>query len=501
MAQRPPPARGAGRGRDLTVRWFPLFLDLRGRRVVVIGGGTIAERKVDLLLAAGPEVLVIAPLLTPRLAARVARGEVGHEARGFVPADLDDARLVIAATDAPLVNRAVATAAETRGIPVNVVDNARLSTGILPAIIDRSPLVVAVSTEGTAPALARSVRARIEAVVDESFGLVAAFLARWRERIKGRVRALDARRRLYEQVLDGPVAALVRSARPDAADAAMEELLRTGGEAARGRVQLVGAGPGDPGLLTLNALRALQGADVVLYDRLVSAEVLALARREAELIEVGKSAGGHSVTQDRIHALMLEQVARGRRVVRLKGGDPFVFGRGGEELEFLRAHGVDYEVVPGITAAVACAAYAGIPLTHRDHSGSVRLVTAHCNAAIDSVDWRGLADQRETLAIYMGIATLGRMQRELLRHGRPASTPVALVENGSRREQRVVIGVLGDAARLAERERISSPALLIVGPVAALGAELSWFGAPPVVAGSRAVAEARDAAAGLAQPA
>ena len=483
------------------MRWFPLFLDLRGRRVIVIGGGTIAERKIDLLLAAGPEVLVIAPLLTPRLVARVASGDVAHAARLFVPADLDGARLVIAATDAPLVNRAVATAAEARGIPVNVVDNAELSTGILPAIIDRSPLIIAVSTEGTAPALARFVRARIESAIDESFGRVAAFLARWRDRIKGRVRALDARRRLYEQVLDGPIAALVRRARPDAADAALDDLLRASDGAALGRVQLVGAGPGDPGLLTLNALRALQGADVVLYDRLVSAEVLTLVRREAELIGVGKSAGSHSVTQERIHALMLEHVARGRRVVRLKGGDPFVFGRGGEELEFLRAHGVDYEVVPGITAAVACAAYAGIPLTHRDHSGSVRFVTAHCNAAIDAVDWRGLADQRETLAIYMGVATLDRMQRELVRHGRPASTPVAFVENGSRREQRVVLGTLGDAVELAERERIRSPALLIVGPVAALGAELHWFGAPPVAASSQAAPRQRDATAGRAQPA
>jgi uroporphyrin-III C-methyltransferase/precorrin-2 dehydrogenase/sirohydrochlorin ferrochelatase len=483
------------------MRWFPLFLDLRGRRVVVIGGGTVAERKVDLLLAAGPTVLVIAPALTPRLAARVASGEVAHETRMFTPADVDGARLVVAATDAPLVNRAVATAAEARGIPVNVVDDAELSSAIMPAIIDRSPLVIAVSTEGTAPALARFVRARIESVIDESFGLVAEFLAKWRDGIRAHLRALDARRRLYEQVLDGPVAALVRHGRPEAADAAMDDLLCASGGSPRGRVQLVGAGPGDPGLLTLNALRALQGADVVLHDRLVSAEVLALARREAELIEVGKSAGSHSVSQQRIHALMLEHVACGRRVVRLKGGDPFVFGRGGEELEFLRAHGVDYEVVPGITAAVACAAYAGIPLTHRGHSGSVRFVTAHCDTATRAVDWRGLADQRETLAVYMGVSAVGRMQRELLRHGRPASTPVAFVENGSRRHQRVVLGTLGEASDIAVRERIRSPALLIVGAVAALGAELHWFGAPPIVAGARASRRDRGATEGLAQPA
>ena len=240
-------------------------------------------------------------------------------------------------------------------------------------------------------------------------------------------------------------------------------------------------GPGDPGLLTLNALRALQGADVVLHDRLVSAEVLALARREAELIEVGKSARGHSVAQSRIHELLLEHASLGRRVVRLKGGDPFIFGRGGEELEFLRDHGIAYEVVPGITAAVACAAYAGIPLTHREHSASLRIVTAHCQAAIATLDWRTLASQRETLAIYMAVGAVGTVRAELLRHGRAPGTPVAFIENGGSTRQRVIIGTLDDAVQLAGAHRIESPALLIVGDVAALGARLHWFGAQPIL--------------------
>lgn len=471
------------------MRYFPLFLDLRGRTVVIVGGGTIAERKLELVRESGPRLVVVAPEITPRLAALVAAGAIEHRARGFEAADLDGARFVVAATDDAAVNARVAAAADARGLPANVVDDLELSSAILPAIVDRSPIVVAISTQGTTPALARFVRERIESLVDESFGRLAALLAQWRGTIKTRVRDLGARRRLYDVLLRGRVADLVRAGRePDASreiaallDAATD-VHGAGRAPARGSVALVGAGPGDPGLLTLNALRSLQTADVVLHDRLVAPEILRLIRREAEVVEVGKSGGGHSVAQSRIHELMLEHARAGRRVVRLKGGDPFVFGRGGEELEWLRAHGVDFEVVPGITAALACAAYAGIPLTHREHSGAVRFVTAHCRESIDGTDWRALADARETLAVYMGVSTLGTLRRELLRHGRAASTPVAIVENGSRAAQRVLVGTLDGVEALAERERVASPALLIVGDVAALATELHWYGAPPVVA-------------------
>jgi uroporphyrin-III C-methyltransferase/precorrin-2 dehydrogenase/sirohydrochlorin ferrochelatase len=506
------------------MRYFPLFLDLRGRTVVVVGGGTIAERKLDLVREAGPRLVVVAPDVTPRLAALAREGALEHRARTFEPADLDGARFVIAATDDRDVNRAVADAADARGLPANVVDDLELSTGILPAIVDRSPVVIAISTQGTTPALARLIRERVESLVDESFGRLAAFCERWRGGIKARVRDLAVRRRLYDWLLRGEVADLVRHGREDEAarvlDAALAQVgaglgagdPNVGGAPAAahgslpagaagpldrgGSVTLVGAGPGDPGLLTLNALRALQSADVVLHDRLVSPEILRLARREAELIEVGKSGDrskGHSVAQGRIHELLLLHARAGRRVVRLKGGDPFVFGRGGEELEALREAGIRYEVVPGITAALACGAYAGIPLTHREHSASLRIVTAHCRESVEATDWRGLAGARETLAVYMGVAMLGTLERELVRHGRSPATPVALVENGSRREQRVVVGTLGGVEALAARERVQSPALLVVGDVAALATRLHWFGAPPVVdAAARAVVHAED---------
>ena len=465
------------------MRYFPLFLDLRDRRVLIVGGGIIAERKAELVRESGARLLIVAPRITERLQALHEGGLIDVAIRTFAVADVDGARLVVAATDDPVTNRAVADAANARGIFVNVVDDLELSTGILPAIVDRSPIVVAISTQGTTPALARFVRARIETLVDESFGRLATFCAGWRGRIKAAITDLRDRRRFYDWLLHGPAADLIRSERTAEAEhivaAALADNARDG-RSDVGSVALVGAGPGDPGLLTLRALRALQSADVVLHDRLVSTDVIRLVRREAEVIEVGKSGGGHSVSQARIHELMVEHARRGQRVVRLKGGDPFVFGRGGEELEYLRAHGIAYEVVPGITAALACAAYAGIPLTHRDHSASLRFVTAHCRESLDATDWRGLADARETLVVYMGVALLATLRTELVRHGRDPATPVALIENGSRPDQRVLVGTLAEVDRLATEHRVGSPTLLVIGGVAALARELHWFGSAPL---------------------
>jgi uroporphyrin-III C-methyltransferase/precorrin-2 dehydrogenase/sirohydrochlorin ferrochelatase len=328
--------------------------------------------------------------------------------------------------------------------------------------------------------LARLVREKLESLLDESYGTLAALLERWRGRIRAAFPDVTARRGLYESIVRGRVTALLRSGR--GAEAERELLVQVDagqGQARAGSVVLVGAGPGDPGLLTLRALRALQEADVILHDRLVSEEILDLARRDAQRIPVGKEAGHHSVPQAAINELMAQHAQAGRRVVRMKGGDPFVFGRGGEELEYLRALGIAYEVVPGITAAAACGAYAGIPLTHRDHSQSLRLVTAHCDPSGEGLDWRALASGRQTLAFYMGVARLGTVAEKLTEHGRAASTPVAIVENGTRHDQRVTIARLADLAAIAELGGVRAPALLIVGEVAALGAQLHWFGATP----------------------
>jgi uroporphyrin-III C-methyltransferase / precorrin-2 dehydrogenase / sirohydrochlorin ferrochelatase len=469
---------------------FPAFLDLRGRAILVVGGGAVARRKVAALLGAGAEVLVGAPALEPELAELAAAGRLQHLAGYFVPEWLDAVWLVIAATDDPNVNQQVAEAGAARRLWVNAVDDIAHSSFQVPARIERGPLQIAISSGGGAPMLARQLRERLESELDPSLGTLARLLLRHRARIRDVIPDLPARRRFFAHILAGEIPRLLRSGQ----SALGEEALLAAVDNAKqmqsssidaqtnttGSVILVGAGPGDPGLLTLRGLRALNEADVILHDRLVSAEVLDLARRDAELIEVAKEAGRHHTTQAQIHALMLEHARAGRRVVRLKGGDGFIFGRGGEELEFLRNHDIPYEVVPGITAALACAAYAGVPLTHRDHAQSLLLATAHAKGEDDALDWPALAQPHQTLALYMGVAGTARIRDRLIAHGRAPSTPFALIENGSRAGQRVVVGRLADLPERAHLHGVRSPALLLIGEVAALAERLHWFGATPL---------------------
>ncbi|MGN6236741.1 siroheme synthase CysG [Dyella sp.] len=462
------------------MKLYPLFADLADRPVLVVGGGAVAERKAAALVEAGARVTVGSPTLSPLLAQWARAGRIVHIAGSFEAHWLDHVWLVIAATDDEALHQRIVELAAARRLFCNVVDDAARCSFHVPAVIDRAPITIAISSGGDAPMLARLLRERLETLLDHSLGALATLASTLSKRIRLRHPEPAARRRFYETLFAGSVADLVRRGRPAAAQAEAERLLAAPDEMPRGSVVLVGAGPGDAGLLTLRALRAMNEADVILHDRLVSPEVLALARRDAERIEVAKEAGHHHTTQDGIHALMLEHARAGRRVVRLKGGDPFVFGRGGEELEFLRAHDISYEVVPGITAAVACAAYAGIPLTHRDHAQSVRLLTAHCKASHDTLDWPALARERQTLAVYMGVSQLEAFQQRLIAHGRAASTPFALVENGSRPHQRVITGTLGQLAQRAAEQAVQSPALLILGEVAALAESLAWFGALPV---------------------
>ena len=470
---------------------FPLFADLAGRRVVIVGGGGVAERKAALLLAADAQIEIVARELTPVFAEWIGSGRLRHRAESFSEQQVDNAWLVIAATDDSGLNAAVAAAASARRIFVNVVDDADLSTFHVPAIVDRSPLIIAISSGGAAPMLARLARERIETVFDRGWGALAALLARARDRIRARYARVESRRRFYERVLRGKVAQLVQQQRFTEAQTVFDAMLAqtpalnvdtsTSPQPSAlsppiGSVILVGAGPGDPGLLTLNALRALNEADVILYDRLVGAEVLDLGRRDALRIDVGKQVGCHRGQQAQIHALMLEHARAGRCIVRLKGGDPFIFGRGGEEIEFLRAHGIDYRIVPGITAALACAAYAGIPLTHRDHAQSLRLQTAHRRDTPASV-----ASEGETRALYMGVGEFAALRERLLAEGLSPNTPIAIVENGTRPQQRVVLSDLASLVECARLHEVKSPALLIVGAVAALAAQQHWFGAAPLL--------------------
>jgi len=461
---------------------FPLFADLHDRPVLLVGGGAIAERKAQLLLDAGARLSVGAPTLTATLQAWCSAGRIAHLPGPFQPGWIQGQRLVIAATDDVAVNRQVAAAAEAHNVFVNVVDNVELSSFQVPATVHRTPLVIAISSGGAAPMLARRVRERLEASLEQSLGPLARLLEGFRSRIRERFPTLPQRRRFYEEMLGGEVPRLVEQARVTEAGQVLSDALEAADTIASGvgSVTLVGAGPGNPELLTLAALRALNTADVILFDRLVSSGILTMARRDAVMIDVGKQGGGLHVPQERTHELLLKHARNGSHVVRLKGGDPFVFGRGGEEIEFLRAHDVPYRVVPGITAALACAAYAGIPLTHRDHAQSLRLLTAHCKIRFSDEEWTALAAGRQTLAIYMGVRELPTLREQLLAHGMPPDTSFALVENGSLPQQRTICGVLSELPELAARHAVESPALLILGPTAGNAQRLHWYGMAPL---------------------
>ena len=458
------------------MRYFPLFLDLAGKQVLLVGGGEVAARKYALLKDAGAKISVVAPLLGDELAREVAAGALVHHAREFAANDIDGMWLIVAATNDRAVNAAAAAAANSARIPCNVVDDRELSSFIMPAIIDRSPVQIAVSTGGTSPVLARLIRERLETLLDGSLGGLAQFADRWREAVKRKFADIGARRRFLSWMLTGPVAANLRAGREETAEALTRRALDTEDALPHGHVVLVGAGPGNAGLMTLQGLRALQEADVIVHDRLVSAEVLDLARRDAARFDVGKFVGGGGATQDEINALLVEHAKRGEYVVRLKGGDPFVFGRGGEEIDFLRRNGVSFEVIPGITAASAAGAYAGIPLTDRRHAQSVRLLTGNSAEQLAQFDFSDLAAGRETLAFYMSIGRLAPLRDKLLACGVRNDLPVAFVENASRAEQRVLVSTVEAMHGDAVMNNIKAPTLLIIGAVAANAVELQWFG-------------------------
>ncbi len=451
---------------------FPIFLRLKQARVLVIGGGEVAARKIRLLRKAGARIEVAARELNAELAELAASGELVHGGTEFDPAAVTGCRLVVAATDDLALNARVAAAAVAANIPVNVVDDPELSTYITPSIVERAPVTVAIGTGGAAPVLARRLRERIETLLPVAYGRLGEFMGRQRPRVK----ALppESRRKLWEDFLDGPGPERLFVGDESAAAIELESLLR--GEPPRGEVYLVGAGPGDPDLLTFRALRLMQQADVVLYDRLVSPAILDLVRRDAERLFVGKKRNLHTVPQDEINAELVRLAEQGKRVLRLKGGDPFIFGRGGEEIDQIAARGIPFQVVPGITAASGCAAYAGIPLTHRDYAQSCIFVTGHARAdGTLNLHWDQLARRGQTVVIYMGLATLPELCRQFIAHGLPPDWPAAIVEDGTSRQQRVLAATLADLPEQVAGSDVKGATLVIVGEVVRLRERLQWF--------------------------
>ncbi|WP_210507588.1 siroheme synthase CysG [Pantoea ananatis] len=452
--------------------YLPLFADLAGRPVLVVGGGDIAARKIELLRRAGARIQIASRELCPELQALLDEQQLEWLATSFEPAQLDKVFLVIAATDDNALNAQVYDEANARHKLVNVVDDQPKCSFIFPSIVDRSPLVVAISSSGTAPVLARMLREKLETLLPSHLGQMAELAGQWRDKVKARFSRMSDRRRYWERIFNGRFASQMATGDVTAAKQTLDSEL--GDQPPRqGEIILVGAGPGDSGLLTLRGLQVMQLADVVLYDHLVSDEVLDLVRRDADRICVGKRASAHLLPQDEINQLMVQLAQKGKRVVRLKGGDPFIFGRGGEELQAAQQAGITFQVVPGVTAAAGATAYAGIPLTHRDYAQSVLFITGHCRPDGDDIDWPSLARARQTLAIYMGAVKAAHISQQLILHGRAASTPVAVIGRGTRPDQQVLTGTLEHLETLAASA--PSPALLVIGEVVNLHGQLAWF--------------------------
>ncbi|HEB77885.1 MAG TPA: uroporphyrinogen-III C-methyltransferase [Methylothermaceae bacterium] len=462
------------------MNYLPVFLKLHSRSCLVAGGGAVALRKVELLLRSHARVTVVAPRFHPELENLAEHQQIRLRRKPFDPSDLAGAFLAVAATDSRHLNHEIAIAARERGILVNVVDQPEDCDFIMPAIVDRSPVIVAVSSGGRAPVLTRLIKSRLETLLPAQLGHLAELASRFRDRVKQFI-IPEQRRRFWERVLTGAPGELMLSGQHGAAVRAMEQAIDAASrqQPPLGYVALVGAGPGDPDLLTFRALRLLQEADVVVYDRLVSRPVLDLVRRDAEKIYAGKARADHALPQETINQLLVRLAQEGRRVVRLKGGDPFIFGRGGEEIETLAENGIPFLVVPGITAASGCASYAGIPLTHRDYAHSCLFVTGHRRDGSVRLDWDKLVVPRQTLVIYMGLLGLEAICQALIEHGMSPEMPAALIQAGTTPRQKVIVATVATLPREAQNSRVSPPTLIIIGEVVKLRRKLAWFqGAP-----------------------
>jgi len=459
------------------VNFLPLFFNLKGRQALLVGGGDVALRKARLLKRAGVNLTVVSHGVIDELKTLLSHEQDQIIIGEYHSALLDGKVLVVAATDDNALHERIHFDANEHNIPVNVVDTPSLCTFIFPAIVDRSPIVIGISSGGDSPVLARLLRARLETLIPQGYSNLGRLVGRFRDQVKTRFSVLNDRRRFWEYVIEGQIAEKVFSGRDAEAEALLTEAIKQGKVGHQiGEVYLVGAGPGDPELLTFKALRLMQQADVVFYDNLVSPQVLDLCRRDADLIYVGKQRDNHAVPQEGINALLVNHAKQGKRVVRLKGGDPFIFGRGGEELQELKAEGIPFQVVPGITAASACSTYAGIPLTHRNYAQSVKFVTGQLKNRKQELNYAELIHANQTVVFYMGLHTLPDLVKGLVTHGKPENTSVAIVSRGTASDQQVLTGTLADIVSKQEQAQLPAPALIIVGEVVQLQEQLSWFG-------------------------
>jgi uroporphyrin-III C-methyltransferase/precorrin-2 dehydrogenase/sirohydrochlorin ferrochelatase len=455
---------------------LPIFFNITNRLCIVIGGGDVATRKVSMLLKANAAITLISPEICNELQALADAGRIKFIHATYAATQLEGACMVVAATDDEAVNEAVSRDAKALNIPVNVVDAPDLCTFTMGSIIDRSPIVIAVSSEGNAPVLARYIRTKIETMLPAGYGRIAAIAGEFRDKVKAKFATTQERRRFWEDAFQGPVVERVLAGQEQAARDLLQNLIDNQDKPTnKGEVFLVGGGPGDPDLLTFRALRLMQQCDVCVYDKLVSPEVMELVRRDAELIYVGKARDQHTMPQEEINELLARLALQGKRVLRLKGGDPFIFGRGGEEIETLMQHGVPFQVVPGITAANGVSSYAGIPLTHRDYSQACLFITGHLKDGTLDLDWTSMARPRQTVVIYMGLVGLAQICEKLIEHGVSPDMPAAVVQQGTTQRQKVVTATLRDLAQKVSEAGIKAPCLTIIGEVVHLREKLNWF--------------------------
>ena len=459
------------------MRFFPVFLNIENKICLVVGGGDVAFRKVEHLLKANARINLIAIDICEDIEALICSGRITRLEGDYNESMMDTCELVIAATDNKPLNSKISNDASRRHLPVNVVDDSALCTFIMPSVIDRHPVQIAISTGGASPVLARLLRARLETMIPSAYGKLAELIHSFRDNVKKAIPDMRQRRRFWENILQGPVTELLYSGQDKAALVLLEQHLKQPDTNINnnGEVYLVGGGPGDPDLLTFRALRLMQQADVVLFDRLVAPAIVDLVRKDADRIYVGKQSDQHAMSQEEINKLLVQLAQEGKRVLRLKGGDPFIFGRGGEEIESLADEGIAFQVVPGITAAAGCASYAGIPLTHRDHAQSCIFITGHMKNGKLDLNWESLVQPGQTIAVYMGVAAVNALCLELVNHGMEPETPAAIIQQGTTSNQRTYSGTLLTLPQIVEKEEIKPPSMMIIGNVVKLRDKLSWY--------------------------
>lgn len=457
------------------MRYFPIFIDTKNLQCLIVGAGEVAARKTELVLKTKMSPTVVSPITNDTMARLIEKHRIPLKQRVFTDSDLDNIDIVFVATNDSKINLHISQLAKASNIHVNVVDSPEQCSFITPAIIDRNPVTIALCSGGVAPVLLRHLRQKLEALIPQRISHLGKFAQRLREQVKAHFSTVDARRNFWETIFEGSIGEDVLNGNEKRAEERLLQQLKNTEDDLKGEVYLVGAGPGDPELLTFKALRLMQKADVVVYDRLVSQPILDMVRRDAEKIYVGKAKSKHTIPQSEINTVLVQQAQQGKRVVRLKGGDPFIFGRGGEELESLITHDVPFQVVPGITAANGAASYAGIPLTHRDHAQAVTFATGHLKDNTINLNWSALASNTHTLVFYMGLTGLTIICKELINHGLSATTPIALIESATTADQKVVVGTLATIETIVQQHPVKPPTLIIIGTVVDLHNNLNWF--------------------------